>query len=142
MTQPSTQPTTQPTTQAKRPLSPHLGIYRPQISTVLSILNRITGMALYFGTALMVVWLWSAAYAPEFYTTLHGLLATIVGKILLLGWTAAFYFHLFAGIRHLFWDAGLGFSLPVMNKSGIATVIFTLIFTAFTWGVAISAGVQ
>lgn len=128
--------------QVKRPLSPHLSIYRWQISSVLSILNRMTGMALYVGTALMVVWLWSAAYAPEFYTTLHDWLATVVGKLLLMGWTAAFYFHLVNGVRHLVWDTGHAMSLPALNKSGIATIIITLVFTAFTWGVAISAGVQ
>jgi len=129
-------------TQAKRPLSPHLSIYRPQISSVLSIGNRITGLALYAGSAVMVLWLWSAAYAPEFYTTLHDLLASVFGKVLLLGWTVAFYFHLLCGIRHLIWDTGRGMSVPAINKSGIAAVVLTFILTAFTWGVAISAGVQ
>lgn len=131
-----------PMTQVKRPLSPHLGIYRPQISTVLSILNRATGLALYAGSLLMVLWLWSAAYAPEFYATLHQWLATIIGKLLLLGWTAAFYFHLVNGIRHLVWDTGRALSIPAVNSTGVAAVIVTLILTAFTWGVAISAGVQ
>ena len=133
---------TTPSTKAKRPLSPHLGIYRPQVSTVLSILNRITGMALYIGSALLVLWLWSAAYAPEFYTTLHGWLESILGKILIMGWTAAFYFHLVNGIRHLIWDTGRAMTIPAINKTGILAVIITLILTAFTWGVAISAAGQ
>ncbi len=133
---------TSPSTKAKRPLSPHLGIYRPQISTTLSILNRITGLALYVGSALMVLWLWSAAYAPEFYTTLHGWLASVLGKLLLLGWTAAFYFHLVNGIRHLVWDTGHGLAVPSVNKSGVLAIIATLILTAFTWGMAISGGAQ
>ena len=129
-------------TQVKRPLSPHLSIYKPQISSVLSILNRATGLALYAGTILMVAWLWSAAYAPESYTTLHQWLTTIPGKLLLLGWTAAFYFHLFAGIRHLLWDTGRCLTVPAVDKTGILAIILTIAFTAFTWGVAISAGVQ
>lgn len=125
----------------KRPLSPHLSIYRPQISSVLSIMHRITGLALYAGSALLVLWLWSAAYAPEFYATLHGWLGSLPGRLLLIGWTAAFYYHLLNGIRHLAWDAGYGFTLPVMHRTGIATVISTLILTAFTWGVAIAEGI-
>lgn len=128
------------TSPAKRPLSPHLSIYRPQLSWVPSILNRITGMALYFGTVVMVLWLWAAAYSPDFYSTLHVWLSSLIGKLLLLGWTAAFYFHLLGGIRHLIWDMGRGFSIPAVNKGAIATIILTIILTAFTWGVAMSSG--
>ena len=123
-----------------RPTSPHLSIYRWQISSVLSILHRMTGMALYVGMALIVVWLWSAAYDPAFYGTLHTLLVSPVGLFCLLGWTFAFYYHLGNGIRHLFWDIGLGFTLPVMNKTGWAVVIAAFLLTAFTWGVAFSGG--
>ena len=125
-----------------RPTSPHLGIYRPQISTVLSILHRITGIALFFGTAVIVAWLWTAAYAPASYTSLYDLLTSLPGRVLLLGWTLAFYYHLGNGIRHLFWDAGVGFSLPVMSRSGWAVLFFTCALTAFTWGIACSAGGQ
>ena len=118
---------------SSRPTSPHLGIYRPQISSVLSILHRITGVALFAGTSLMVAWLWSAAYDPAFYTTLHAFLSSIPGELLLMGWTAAFYYHLGNGIRHLFWDTGRGFSLPVMAKSGWAVVISAVLLTTITW---------
>ena len=121
-------------TNSNRPVSPHLSIYRPQISSVLSITHRLTGLALFAGTALMVAWLWSAAYAPAFYATLHEALASPLGKLCLLGWTLAFYFHLGNGIRHLFWDAGYGFTLPVMARSGWAVIVFTLLMTATTWG--------
>jgi succinate dehydrogenase / fumarate reductase cytochrome b subunit len=90
----------------KRPTSPHLSIYRKQISSVLSILHRLTGIALFAGTAVIVVWLWTIAYAPDLFSALRELLASPVGQICLLGWTAAFYYHLGNGIRHLFWDAG------------------------------------
>lgn len=131
---------TAPSTKAKRPLSPHVSIYRWQISNTLSILNRITGMALYIGAPLLVLWLWSAAYAPEFYGTLHGFLASLIGQALLLGWLAAFNYHLVCGIRHLVWDTGHGLKVPSVNKSGILSVIATLVLTAFVWGVAISSG--
>lgn len=121
-----------------RPMSPHLSIYRPQISSVLSILHRITGMALFFGSALVVLWLWSAAYAPAFYSTLYAAMSSIPGQICLLGWMAAFYFHLGNGIRHLFWDMGVGFTLPVMNRSGIAVLLFAAVMTALTWFIALT----
>jgi succinate dehydrogenase / fumarate reductase cytochrome b subunit len=117
-----------------RPLSPHLTIYRPQITSVLSITHRLTGIALFAGTALIVVWLWSVAYVPAFYATLHGWLASGIGRLMLLGWMAAFYYHLANGIRHLFWDIGWGFTIPQVNRSGWLVILFTLAVTAATWG--------
>lgn len=117
-----------------RPLSPHLSIYRPQISSVLSILHRITGLALVAGTVLMVAWLCSAAYVPAFYATLHDAMSSLPGQICLFGWTLAFYYHFCNGIRHLFWDIGSGFTLPVMARTGWAVIILTIVFTALTWG--------
>jgi succinate dehydrogenase / fumarate reductase, cytochrome b subunit len=125
-----------------RPTSPHLTIYRPQMSSMMSIAHRITGVALFIGTALIVTWLWSAAYAPVFYNILHNALASGLGKFCLLGWTVAFYYHLGNGIRHLFWDMGKGFTLPVFHRTGWAVLFFTLLMTAFTWGAAYSTGVQ
>lgn len=123
---------------AARPTSPHLSIYRWQISMTLSILHRITGMALYAGTAVIVLWLWSSAYAPAFYTSLHQWLSSIFGQILMVGWTAAFYYHLANGVRHLIWDIGKGFTLPVMFRSGIAVLLFTIALTALTWIMALT----
>lgn len=119
-----------------RPTSPHLTIYRPQISSVLSILHRISGMALSAGTVLIVVWLWSAAYAPAFYNTFYAALNSLVGQILLFGWTLAFYYHFAAGIRHLFWDIGKGFTLPVMNRTGWLVIVFALVMSVITWFIA------
>lgn len=116
-----------------RPLSPHLGIYKWQITMVLSILHRITGVALYAGTALIVAWLWTLAYAPARHSDLLQLLATPIGQIMLIGWTGAFYYHLANGIRHLFWDAGYGFTLPVATKSGWMVVLFAGAMTFLTW---------
>jgi succinate dehydrogenase / fumarate reductase, cytochrome b subunit len=125
-----------------RPTSPHLTIYRWQISSVLSILHRLTGVALFFGTVLIVAWLWSVAYAPSFYAILYGWLASIPGRMLLLGWMAAFYYHLGNGIRHLFWDIGWGFTIPQFTRSGWLVILFTLIMTAATWGFINSSAIQ
>jgi succinate dehydrogenase / fumarate reductase cytochrome b subunit len=118
-----------------RPLSPHLGIYRWQITMTLSILHRATGMALVAGTLLLVSWLCTAAYAPRFYPELSEFILSPVGQLLLLGWMLSFYFHFANGIRHLFWDIGKGFALPAATRSGWLVVIFAIAMTAFTWGI-------
>lgn len=118
---------------AARPTSPHLSVYRWQISNTLSILHRITGVAMAVGTLLLVVWLWSAAYSPAYYGQLHECMNSPLGLALLIGWTGAFYFHLANGIRHLFWDAGKGFSLPAMNRSGWLVLLFAIGMTVTTW---------
>lgn len=115
-----------------RPTSPHLSIYRWQITNTLSILHRITGFALTIGSLLFVAWLWSAAYAPLWYEELHGWLSTIVGKILLLGWAAAFYYHLGNGLRHLTWDIGQGMEIHEVVRSGKVVIAFTVLMTALT----------
>ncbi len=120
----------------KRPLSPHLSIYKPQITTVLSITHRITGVALYAGTILLIIFIAVVAYTPENHTKLHECLASAFGRTILFGWTLALYFHLFNGIRHLFWDMGKGFDIPSVNKSGWAVVIFTIIASLASWAVA------
>lgn len=123
-----------------RPLSPHLTIYKPQISSVLSILHRMTGVGLYAGLALITYWVWTAAYNPSHYAALHECLSSWIGKLFLFGWTLAFFYHFGNGIRHLFWDIGKGFTLPVMAKSGWAVVLFTLLMTGFVWGFVFSGG--
>lgn len=119
-----------------RPLSPHLSIYRPQITSVLSILHRITGVALYLGMVLLIVFLWIVAYSPENYGSLHNCLASVFGQLFLFGWTFAFYFHFFNGIRHLLWDMGKGFTIPCVNKTGWAAVVFSLLASLASWIIA------
>ena len=126
--------------QIQRPTSPHLTIYQPQISSVLSILHRMTGVALYAGLVLLAYWLVTVAYNPTGYAELHECLSSWLGKAALFGWTLAFYYHFGNGIRHLFWDIGKGFELPTMAKSGWAVLIFTVLMTGFTWGSVISGG--
>lgn len=123
--------------QDQRPLSPHLLIYRPQISSMLSILHRITGVALSFGLILFAAWVWAAAYSPDCYADIQAFAASIIGKLFLFGWTVAFYYHLGNGIRHLNWDMGRGFSIPEMTRSGWLVVLFTLAMSVFTWAIVL-----
>lgn len=126
-----------------RPTSPHLTIYRPQISSVLSIAHRMAGIWLFFGALFLVAWLCVVAYAPAMYAGLHECLHAPLGQLFILSWLAAFYYHLANGIRHLFWDIGKGFALPQVNASGWAVILFTLAMTAVTWGFvqqSVSAG--
>lgn len=116
-----------------RPTSPHLSIYKPQISSVLSILHRLTGVALVAGSALLVAWLYVVAYAPSHYEQLHGIATGSLVRIVLVGFTAAFYYHLANGVRHLFWDIGKGYELRDMHKSGWAVLIFAAAATGITW---------
>lgn len=121
--------------QAKRPrpLSPHLSVYRWQLSNSLSILHRMTGVALALGLLPMVAWLWGAAYAPELHTCILDMARAWYGQVLLAGWSFAYYYHLANGIRHLFWDIGKGFELPTMNNSAYAVIFASITLTAFTW---------
>ena len=117
-----------------RPLSPHLQIYRPQISSVLSITHRITGVALAFGSILLVAWIAVLAMGSEDrYGAFAGFLRGPIGTILLLGWSWALFYHLGNGIRHLFWDAGMGFELATMRRSGWAVIVASVALTALAW---------
>jgi succinate dehydrogenase / fumarate reductase, cytochrome b subunit len=116
-----------------RPLSPHLQIYRPQISSVLSILHRMTGVCLALGIPMFVAWLWAAAYSDDYFNMWQGFFTSTMGTIMLMAWTAAFYYHLGNGIRHLFWDMGRGFDLKNVTLSGVAVLLFAAGATAATW---------
>ena len=118
---------------ANRPLSPHLQVYRPQLTSTLSILHRFTGVALAVGTLLLVYWLAAAASGPEAFATARGLIGSFIGRLFLFGWTFALFYHLCNGIRHLFWDAGYGFELDAVYKSGTAVVIASLVLTVLCW---------
>ncbi len=116
-----------------RPLSPHLSIYRWPITMTLSILHRGTGVALSVGLIALVLWLQSIASGAGSYQTIMGWMDTVAGKLLLLGWTYAFFFHLSNGIRHLFWDAGLGFELRQATISAWTVVTASILMTAVYW---------
>lgn len=117
---------------SNRPLSPHLTIYRPQITSVLSILHRITGVGLTVGAILVVWWFLAGASNPDQFAFVDGLLTSWIGGLVLIGSLAAFWFHFCNGIRHLFWDAGYGFSIDTTTKSGWATLAATAALTVIT----------
>ncbi|MBV8939390.1 MAG: succinate dehydrogenase, cytochrome b556 subunit [Alphaproteobacteria bacterium] len=119
-----------------RPLSPHLSVYRPQITSVLSISHRATGVALYFGSLLIVAWLVAAAYHAPLYHLLHRWMLTPIGGVVLLLWTLAFFFHFANGFRHLWWDTGHGLTLREVSQSGWIVIIFTLCMTGVAWWLA------
>ena len=125
-----------------RPISPHLQVYKPQLTSVLSILHRITGVALAVGTILLVYWLIAAAAGPEAYATAQALIGSWLGRILLFGWTFALFFHLTNGIRHLFWDAGFGFELKTVYASGWTVVALAAVLTlvSFIAGFVLAGG--
>lgn len=116
-----------------RPLSPHLQVYRPQLTSFTSILHRLTGIGLAVGLLYLVCWLVAAASGLEAFDRLQSFNGSVIGKLLLLGWSIAFFFHLLNGIRHLAWDAGWGFELPAAYKSGYAVFIGTAVLTILAW---------
>jgi succinate dehydrogenase / fumarate reductase, cytochrome b subunit len=118
---------------APRPLSPHLQVYRWQISNTLSIVHRLTGVFLALGGVVLVAWLLAVAAGEGAYLQLTGLLRAWPGQLLLLGWTFSFFYHLANGIRHLAWDAGYGFEKNSARNSGIAVVAVAAVLTAGFW---------
>lgn len=118
---------------SNRPLSPHLQIYKPQLTSVLSISHRITGIALAAGTLLLVAWIVGAAKGPDAFAIVSGFLRNPLGLLLLFGWSAALFYHLANGIRHLFWDAGYGFELETAYRSGWIVVGATVVLTGLAW---------
>ncbi len=116
----------------KRPLSPHLQVYRPQITSILSILHRITGVGLWAGALLMTYWISSATYGPEAFAQAQSILGSWFGRLVLLGLTVALFYHLGNGIRHLAWDIGWGFEMETLTLTGWALIIFTIVMTVLT----------
>lgn len=125
--------TASPTKPSARPLSPHLQVYRPQLTSFTSIMHRATGVALAVGTLLLVYWLLAAAAGPEAYGNAQGFIGSWFGYLLLLGWSVALFYHLANGIRHLGWDLGWGLDLPTAYKTGYAVLGFTVILTILAW---------
>ena len=117
----------------RRPLSPHLQIYKLQITSVLSITHRLTGIFLTLGLAVLSLWLTAAVMGDEYYHPFQGFFGSFLGKVFLVGWTWALFYHLCNGIRHLFWDAGKGFELKTVTWSGWLVVASSVILTALSW---------
>ena len=122
--------------QVKRPLSPHLQVYRWTLTMTLSVLHRATGLALSAGLLLVVCWLLAAAAGPDRYAALHDFVTGPVGTVLLVGWTFALALHLANGVRHLFWDLLFGLDMPQARASGWAVWVFAIAATAAVWVLA------
>ena len=118
-----------------RPLSPFMfpTWYRFQITSALSILHRLTGIALVVGSILLSWWLVAVAAGGELFAATHGFIASPFGMLLLFLWSIAFFYHLCSGIRHLAWDAGYGFELRNVYRSGYAVLAATAVLTGLSW---------
>lgn len=119
-----------------RPLSPHLTIYRPQVTSGLSIMNRITGGALLAAGVLVVLWLLGAASGERAFARADGFLTSWLGQIVLVLSVPALWFHFANGIRHLTWDAGYGYEVETVNKTAMFVYVATAVLTVATLLVA------
>lgn len=121
----------------KRPLSPHLQVYKmPLTAGIMSITHRLTGVALAAGTVVLTYWLLSIGFGEETYKEAQSILGSFIGLILLFGWTLALFYHLFNGIRHLFWDAGHGLDIKSAHASGMLVLATAGTVTVLVWIVA------
>ena len=116
-----------------RPLSPHLQIYKPILTMVMSILHRITGAALYFGTILLAWWLIAAAAGPDYFDFVNDLYGSILGRLVLFGFTWALVHHMLGGLRHLVWAMGKGFGKEAREWMAKATIIGSVSLTLILW---------
>ena len=121
-----------------RPLSPHLAIYSWKISSTLSIVHRMTGVALSFGALVLVGWLVSIVAGYNTYSAVNYLLSSIIGSLALFGWTFCFFYHLCNGIRHMCWDVGKGFERLRAQQSGMLVLAVAIILTVGLWAVVLA----
>jgi succinate dehydrogenase / fumarate reductase cytochrome b subunit len=126
----------QPSATRARPLSPHLTIYRPPITMTMSIVHRITGAALYFGTLILVWWLVAASVSVTYYDFVQTVLASWLGRLVLFGYTWALLHHMLGGVRHLVWDTGAALEKHTASRLGWATLIGSVTLTLLLWVVA------
>lgn len=118
---------------SSRPLSPHLQIYKPIPTMVMSIAHRITGVALYFGTLLVAWWLFSASVSEAYFDFVQTFLGAWFGRLILFGFTWALMHHMLGGIRHLIWDTGRMFDKHVSTRLAYATIIGSALLTLLVW---------
>ena len=118
---------------AQRPLSPHLQIYRPMLTMMISISHRITGATLYFGVVLLVWWLTAAAHSDAYFDLVQGFFGHWFGRLILFGFTWALIHHALGGIRHLIWDTGRGFDVTVVEWMARANLAGSVILTVLLW---------
>ena len=118
---------------AARPLSPHLQIYRPMLTMMMSIMHRITGVGLYFGMVLLVWWLTAASVSESYFEFVQGFLGHWFGRLLLFGFTWALIHHALGGLRHLLWDTGRGFDLTLIEWLARGNLAGSIVLTLLLW---------
>ena len=117
----------------ERPISPHLQVYKPQITSVLSIFHRITGVALTLGITLLVCWILTLSLGEKYFEYFSIFIKSWFGLLILFGFTFALNYHFCNGIRHLFWDAGYGYEIETVQKSGLAVLVVSCSLTILIW---------
>lgn len=123
---------------AERPLSPHLQIYRLSLTMAMSIVHRITGAALYFGTLLLVAYLLAVATGGAEYAAAAWFFGSFLGRLILFGYTWALIHHALGGIRHFIWDTGAAMEAPARDQIALATLIGSVALTVLTWVVVLT----
>ncbi len=118
-----------------RPLSPHLQVYRPQMTSVMSILHRAAGVVLTTGTLIMAAWLVSLALGKEAYDVVVMAIGHPLGQFVLFGYSVALIYHALNGVRHLGWDLGFGLTIPQVYKNGQIVLFLTVVLTMSLWSV-------
>ena len=116
-----------------RPLSPHLQVYKPIPTMVMSIVHRVTGAALYFGTVLVAWWLIAAATGEAYFDWVNWFFGTLVGRLILFGYTWALMHHMLGGLRHFMWDMGRGYEKHFSTKLALATPVVSVALTVLIW---------
>ncbi len=129
-----------PARAAERPLSPHLQIYSLTWTMAMSVIHRATGAALYAGTLLLAYWLVSLAVGPRAFAVAQDLFGSVVGRVVLFGYTWALFHHMAGGIRHFIWDFGYGFDQKARFALARATLIVSLVLTVLVWVIGLSVG--
>ncbi|MDZ4047420.1 MAG: succinate dehydrogenase, cytochrome b556 subunit [Pseudoxanthomonas sp.] len=124
----------------ERPLSPHLQVYKPQLTSFMSILHRGTGVVLALGSLVLALWLVAAAGSPNTYAIFRDGMDSLVGRLALFVFSACLVYHFLNGIRHLVWDAGHGYELPKAYASGYAVLVLSVLLTGGLWFAALSGG--
>lgn len=117
----------------KRPMSPHVSIWKWHITMAGSILHRATGCANYVGAAVIVAWLFATAAGPDYYEPLSAVTGSIWGQLILFGFTLSVCYHLLSGLRHLFWDAGKGFNPKFASTMGAMILVSSLALAVAIW---------
>lgn len=123
-----------------RPLSPHLQVYRLLINMLMSIVHRITGAALYFGSLLLAWWLTAAAIGPDYFAIVNGIFASLPGKVVLFGFTWALLHHMMGGIRHFIWDTGRGLDIESVRWLSMMTGVVSVTATCLIWAAVYLTG--